>query len=361
MSLNDEWSYFLQNNTIETNKSDSNIDNFSKLSISKNIIPEASDIYISTKTKIVYLNVNTIDIYNVFWKIKIINYNSQDEGIIKKQVKLSLNSKEETLLLEDKINSDNTIKVNIINKLENLSNSRAKYKDIRKISVGLCKKDLNFSRSKEKSAFYNCFVITLRLLEDKNYKEYHVKIFNTGKLEIPGLQNELILYKIINYIIKVLEDILNIKISYGNNIENVLVNSNFSCNFFINRENLFDILRNKYNVNASYDPCSYPGIQCSYYYDNLNNKIIENNKIEKNSKNNFNNNIIKVSYMIFRTGSILIVGKCNDEILYNVYNYIKNILTSEYYNIVSRNYSDSKNIKSSKLKKVKRKIIYISN
>ena len=97
MSLNDEWSYFLQNNTIETNKSDSNIDNFNKLSISKNIIPEASDIYISTKTKIVYLNVNTIDIYNIFWKIKIINYNSQNEGIIKKQVKLSLNSKEETI------------------------------------------------------------------------------------------------------------------------------------------------------------------------------------------------------------------------------------------------------------------------
>ena len=33
--------------------------------------------------------------------------------------------------------------------------------------------------------------------------------------------------------------------------------------------------------------------------------------------------------MIFRTGSILIVGKCNDDILNNVYEYIKNLLKDE--------------------------------
>ena len=32
-------------------------------------------------------------------------------------------------------------------------------------------------------------------------------------------------------------------------------------------------------------------------------------------------NIVTVSFMIFRTGSVLIVGMCDDEILYCIYEY----------------------------------------
>ena len=41
----------------------------------------------------------------------------------------------------------------------------------------------------------------------------------------------------------------------------------------------------------------------------------------------FTNNDVqyKLSFMIFRTGSILIVGKCSEYILNYVYNYIKDI------------------------------------
>ena len=35
--------------------------------------------------------------------------------------------------------------------------------------------------------------------------------------------------------------------------------------------------------------------------------------------------------MIFRTGSILIVGKCNESILMNIYRFIKNILETEFH------------------------------
>jgi hypothetical protein len=38
----------------------------------------------------------------------------------------------------------------------------------------------------------------------------------------------------------------------------------------------------------------------------------------------------EVSFMIFRTGSILIVGKCNEEILMVIYRFICSILTKEY-------------------------------
>ena len=379
MSLDEEWNNFINNNDNnefnENNKNnenneyeaenneyeaenneDKNEDDEAKND--KNEI-SASNLYISTKTKIIYLNIGDIDIYDVFWKINIINYNDQLEGIIKKQMKVSLTSKEESEIIDNKIeNINNFTKIKIINKLENISN-RSKYKDIRKISIGISKKDLFISRCKEKSAFYNCFVLSLRLLEDNIFKEYHIKVFNTGKIEIPGLQKNDSLYKIINYIINELSLLLNKEILYDNEkIENVLVNSNFDCGFYINREKLFYILRNKYHINAAYDPCSYPGIQCCYYYNNITNEVVNNfntNNIKKME------NIVKVSYMIFRTGSVLIVGKCNDDILNNVYEYIKYILKNEFKQIVtvSDNIIKNKKLNTKNLKN-KKKLIYIN-
>ena len=102
----------------------------------------------------------------------------------------------------------------IITSIQNPT-GRIKFKDIRKISVGISKKDIISYRIKKKSAFYNCFVMIMRIKLDGIYKEYHIKIFNTGKIEIPGVQNddtyELILGRII--------DVLGPFITSGINLE----------------------------------------------------------------------------------------------------------------------------------------------
>tara|TARA_Y100000591_G_C21734859_1_gene646062 strand:- start:812 stop:1090 length:279 start_codon:yes stop_codon:yes gene_type:complete len=41
-------------------------------------------------------------------------------------------------------------------------------------------------------------------------------------------------------------------------------------------------------------------------------------------------NIKKISFMIFRTGSVMIVGKCDDNMLINIYTYLKDILENEF-------------------------------
>jgi hypothetical protein len=103
---------------------------------------------------------------------------------------------------------------------------------------------------------------------DKMFKEFHVKVFNTGKLEIPGIQNENTFQLILSEVIKTLQPYMNDKLYYKPDTEmTVLINSNFNCGFFINRETLYDILKFKYNIQAIYDPCSYPGIQCKFYYN----------------------------------------------------------------------------------------------
>jgi hypothetical protein len=47
------------------------------------------------------------------------------------------------------------------------------------------------------------------------------------------------------------------------------------------------------------------------------------------------NEYIEISFMIFRTGSVLIVGKCEDYVLHDIYGFIKEMLRVEFSNICS--------------------------
>ena len=63
--------------------------------------------------------------------------------------------------------------------------------------------------------------------------------------------------------------------------------------------------------------------------------------------------------MVFRTGSILIVGKCDDNIIIKVYNFLKTILHDEYLNICE-NYDIVQKPKEKKIKS-RKKTIYVDN
>jgi len=56
--------------------------------------PKASNIYISTKTKIAYLN-RHIDLKEIFWAVPVIPYAKPCSGVIKKQMKFNSTKKEE--------------------------------------------------------------------------------------------------------------------------------------------------------------------------------------------------------------------------------------------------------------------------
>lgn len=336
-SIDDDWQDYLLDNY-----DDKSIANSTKINE-----PIFSNLYISTKTKICYLD-TAIDIYNIFWKIPLINYNEFKEGIIKKQIKISCLDQDAVQDLDQHINNETINLIHVVN-LSKINNphGRVKFKDIRKISVGLSKKDLINSRTKEKSAFYNCFVLVLRILFNSIFKEVHVKVFNTGKLEIPGIQKEEMLDKILEYLKFYMKNFYN-NIDYKNYCETVLINSNFNCGFYLDRDKLFNILRFKYKINSCYDPCSYPGIQSHFYYD-IDDEITDQNGLQKNDIKQ-----IKISFMIFRTGSILVVGKCEEPTIYYIYEFIKNILKNEF-NLISKQINNYK--KQPIVKKNKKKTI----
>ena len=105
----------------------------------------------------------------------------------------------------------------------------------------------------------------------EQFKEIHVKVFNTGKLEIPGVLNDKLLENIKTMVIDLIQPFVETPITYTNvdSDENVLINSNFNCGYFINRDKLYSLLRSKkYQLETAYDPCSYPGVKCKFYFNN---------------------------------------------------------------------------------------------
>jgi hypothetical protein len=327
--------------------------------------PICEDLYISTKTKVLYLN-QEIDIHRIFWLIPIIEYWQQKEGVIKKQMKIVSKSKEEFAEYQKKLETIPYYHDYVIKQIDNPSARRIKFKDERKLTVGLSKKDIMNCRSKQKNAFYNCFAMILRFYCRGEYKEIHVKVFNTGKLEIPGILNNDLLTTVQRMVLEILQPHIDSRLFYvdeDRGDENVLINSNFNCGFYVNREKTHAILRSeKYGIESAYDPCSYPGVKCKFYFDheigfdekNQRGHVTQGDRQQKMSELIDNKRYTEISFMIFRTGSCLIVGNCSEKILLFVFEFIKRFLVEEYENIKVTN--EGPVVKSKKTKIRKRSI-----
>jgi TATA-box binding protein (TBP) (component of TFIID and TFIIIB) len=346
-SVDDEWQQFLsEDNTYDHDNENIELEEEEEIPKHNNYDDGSTELYISTKSKIAYLSEKKVDIYKIFWELPIIPYTSPVEGFVKKEIKINCSSQKET--------DENNVRLSKVGqhfKNEDLNANRktknlmllphrSVYRDIRKISIGLSKKDI-MSNIKKKSAFFNCFVILTRLCINDVFREFHVKVFNTGKLELPGIKEDAMFEVVLDKVVVMLKPFIHADIWVDkSNITTVLINSDFNCGFFIKRDKLTSILRNKYNIPSIYDPCTYQGIKCKYEFH-------ENNKKEV------------VNFMIFRTGSVLVVGKCVQETLYKAYQIIKTILETEKQHIRQSNVTEVIKSKHDRLLKVvkKRKII----
>ena len=371
MDLEEEWELFQVNDTIHSNDKGNNIVNSNTANREdielNSTIPKCEDLYISTKTKVLFLN-QGIDIYNVFWNIPVIPYSIPKEGVVKKQIKIVSNSQSEYDDYCDKLENLEYYHEHIIKQINNPGARRIKFRDERKLTIGISKKDIMNCRSKVKNAFYNCFAIIMRFVYQNEFKEIHVKIFNTGKMEIPGILDAAFLEIVKKMILQTLIPLVDHDVYFVDNRNNdsVLINSNFNCGFYINREKLHSILRSsKYNIEAVYDPCSYPGVKCKFYFHHeigfdqekqcgtIQNDDYQNKLSELNS----NNKYTEVSFMIFRTGSCLIVGNCSENILMFIYEFIKSLLQTEYLNIYTQ---PDTTIQKEKKQKTRKKQILVS-
>jgi hypothetical protein len=367
-SVDLEWSQFIMSESIiersgQIPQKSGSIEN----SVKKEM-PICDELYISTKTKVLFLN-QEIDIYGIFWKIPIIEYWQPKEGILKKQMKIVSKTPEEYEEYRKKLDGIAHYREHIIKQIDNPSARRIKFKDERKITIGLSKKDIMNCRGKAKNAFYNCFAIILRFKYEGAFREIHVKVFNTGKMEIPGILNSNLLDIVKKMILETIQPNVDNPLDFIDTDaeENVLINSNFNCGYHINRDKLHTILRSeKYRIESAYDPCSYPGVKCKYYFNNeygfdeskQKGQISPEDRSMKMSELGVNKKYSEISFMIFRTGSGLIVGNCTERILKFVFEFIKRTLSAEYKEICVENEEPVVKNKKTKLRK---KSIQITN
>ena len=195
LSLDDEWNSFM-NGTF--------INDEDKQEIVTKYEDKFSPLNISTKTKIAFLTISNIDIFDMFWKLNVMSYNKKMNGIIKKQVKVSIPIEQKESFCEK------------VNKLKDSITSFSNVKEIKnkfvcKLNIGLSKKDLT-SKKSDKGAFYNCFMIILRVFYKGTFKEINAKVFNTGKLSFPGMITEELMIETTKTLLYELNKVSDVKI-----------------------------------------------------------------------------------------------------------------------------------------------------
>lgn len=357
-SIDDEWTKYITESTTTsrttTQKStdiisptveqvdDTDYDDIEAL-LERETVEKAKDakpyqLYISTKTKVLFLN-QAIDIQSVFWEIPVTEYWRAQPGIMKKQIKIVSKTVEEFEQYKKRLLAVPFYNEIIIKQIDNPTARSIKFKDERKITIGVSKKDIMNCRIRNKNAFYNCFAMIMRFLYDDEYREIHVKVFNTGKMEIPGILNNRLLEIVKVMILEILTPHLPTPVAFVENrkCDSVLINSNFNCGYYIRREKLYSILRTKYNIETSYDPCSYPGVKSKFYFNNdgkfvhrdQTGSVINGDPKMTMSELMDNKKYTEVSFMVFRTGSCLIVGNCSEQILMYIFRFIRRILIEE--------------------------------
>jgi len=170
----------------------------------------------------------------------------------------------------------------------------------------------------------------MRFMYDGAFREMHVKVFNTGKMEIPGVINEEILTMVKRNILSLIQPYVELPLEFIETTEenNILINSNFNCGFFLNRDVLHATLRSsKYGIETAYDPCSYPGVKCKFYF---NNRLALDDPMQN--------------------GQIL-SDDCSEPVLQVVYRFIRNILREEYSSIYVPTSDQPIKIKKPKIRK----------
>ena len=293
-------------------------------------------------------NGEEIDVKRLFWALRVMPYIRRSEGIIKKQMKIRCATREQLASLQEQLKPISSYK---LSKVEHIDEPGATttFKYVAKLSIGVASKEIKAHRAKETDAFFNSFTMVLRLRYKNSFKEIVTKVFNKGILSLPGMLDQELLDRTLMMVNQVLGE-ASLRMSpekpplqyKPGTITDVMVNSNFWCGFGLDRDKLVDLMVNKYHLETTYDPSNYPGVACRYYTRDdcdtcgvcpcnppCSTLEIGNGKGRKRAtKVGDHTPCLPMTFMMFRTGSVLIVGRCANDLLSKVHKIVARMLLS---------------------------------
>lgn len=212
--------------------------------------------------------------------------------------------------------------------------------------------------SKANNNFYNSICISVKIRQDKLI---NLMIFTNGRITCTGSKNDddgLVATNLLLDEMKKMPDIFEegkVDEAAVVNYEVVMINSNFFCGFFVDNHKLYDILirnRDTYKLFCSYDPRVYQGVKIYFMWNS--NQTIKNGvcvcqkkrcKFSAKKKNgNGDGDCRRISVAVFGTGKVLIAGAKNDIQLYDTYNFIIELLQSNFKRIVQYSIEEKKRL-----------------
>lgn len=325
--VDNEWASFLNTKSLSTSIEKPIINN---VNIETQDIPKTLPLKISNKSYLNYLN-HELDIQKLFWNLPVINFNNLTEGIISLQARIKCETsdqqKEYMENLNKTVRTNKYVAVKCAIKMNSDISYNKKYKEVNYVINGLTNNILlgNYPAK----LFSNCIILYIRIKHNdtNEYHEYHIKIVNTGKFKITGITDESIIPVIIDKLLTQINTVMNydkLSNSYIRFVKRELIhiNSNTNCGYKLDKFKLRDIFNNTYNIQAKMQP-NYPGIICEYNIEHYN----------------------RIKFIVFQTGSILIIGGTNknidNELVVQVYDMLCDIFIKEYNNIHCESIDDS--------------------
>jgi TATA-box binding protein (TBP) (component of TFIID and TFIIIB) len=137
-------------------------------------------------------------------------------------------------------------------------------------------------------------------------------------------------------------DITKIKMT---DFETVMINSNYSIGFNIDRSKLHLILKRKYNIYATLE-ATYQAVKSYYFFDSNNqdhNGVCKCDVpcfVIKEQQKGVTPPCSQVTIAVFRTGSVIITGGCTLEQTIVAYNFINRVIKENYNLIYQKNEED---------------------
>lgn len=228
----------------------------------------------------------------------------------------------------------------------------------------------------KRKKFYNQSTILVKM---ENNNKVNVKIFKNGGVQMTGLKSiEQGIECIEKYIIPMLvyhsKSNKVVKKELCENLNTltlikydiVLINSDYTTNFKVRRDQLHNILNLNYNILASFEPCIYPGVNAKYYW---NEDYFDNgkpgvcmckSKCSGKGRGKGDGKCKKVTISTFQSGSVIITGARTTRQIYDAYNFINYVFKNHFKQLRKREITidipviDKSFEKTSKQKKVRK-------
>lgn len=203
--------------------------------------------------------------------------------------------------------------------------------------IGAASRDLLTKKKAAKKSFFNqsTLVVRKRRLEDNTqFKEVNIKLFANGGIQMTGITGLDFARVVLDWLLPILSTLPE-KISeqsvFVKQLKIQLINSDYHVNGHIHRDNLHQIMTQRYGMFSSLEKLIHQGVNIKYYYNTSRTYgrpgICNCEKpCQGQGEGDAPGQCKKITVLAFQTGDIIVTGARKKEQLDEAYDFMNQVL-----------------------------------